>query len=328
MRILASAAGASKIGHVLACLPAIMLACLLPGRAGDLRATAQRQSQTQLARGPLVFFDGPAPASGVRVVPIRPKTLSFNDAAPAAPDSPAANEDAPRRGIQPEQTYNFASLKTALLESPEPVKDAADVFLMIPEQILAKLDAMGVTIIYHRQFFRGDVPNCSPSGSYRPWSKQIDIYCMRPISILLAETAHAIDQMIGEGDLKSAADPDFNAIYQNYRTVIDKHVRDHGHRSFRDHLTRSHPGRWDYLPGPNDDDPALGPQGYASIVELFMEGFIYHYYNPNKLERHYPELAQYISAAIEKAQAPEDEPLVARKALVPYSAVAMVLVDP
>lgn len=55
-----------------------------------------------------------------------------------------------------------------------------------------------------------------------------------------------------------------------------------------------------YWPGSRKIE--LGSQGYDEAEELFMEGFILHFYNPGKLRNQDSDLADYVRQALESAQ--------------------------
>ncbi|MBI4062941.1 MAG: hypothetical protein HY401_01410 [Elusimicrobia bacterium] len=232
---------------------------------------------------------------GVKSPP--PNILNFNS-------PPRAN------AVMPERAYNYQELKEALNGSPETNKDAEQALEMIPASILAKLDQMGVKVIYHSSYFdsKQNTKKCVMPGNYFPWNRQIHIHCKRSISVLLAETAHAVDQLVGGGHLLSARDPQFQSLHEKYKNAILAHLRAKGHKNLKEHLEKGHSVPWNYLPGPEDADPVLGPQGYDQIVELYMEGFIYHYYNPNKIAFHHPEILQYVRGSLETAERTVDIP--------------------
>lgn len=206
------------------------------------------------------------------------------------------------RGIVPGKTYNFASLRQALKTSPVPVKDAEEALAFIPLAVQNKLDAWGVKITYADSFFKPD-PNCRVGGTYMAFFQKIDVRCPASISILVAEGAHAVDHFLGGGwmGFRTNKDPKFKTLHQAYKTRVDAHARKHGHSGYKEHKEKAHAGRWSFLPGPLDDDPILGKQGYDMGVELYMEGFIYHYYNRAKLARQAADLAKYVADSIEEA---------------------------
>ena len=193
--------------------------------------------------------------------------------------------------FQPEKVYNFKTL-----EPYKEIQDIGDAYKFIPLELRNKLDSFGVKIIYHKSFFETPCP--SPfSGTYRPWDHQIDVYCKRELSVLMAEVAHALDQLNGNGEFLSSIDPDFTNEYALYRNKLNVYM---GTTDFRAWFSKRYPkGTWSYLPGKEDSSPILGPQGYQDIVELFMEGFIYYHYNPAKLARYYPGIGLFVQKSLD-----------------------------